>query len=249
MAEPILRIEGLGCQNGAAATLHGVSLRLEPGTLTALIGPDDTDKQALADTLAGRRPSHRGTLLLDGRPITRLGAVDRIRRGLVVTTDPATQVPAERLIEATVVAMAGRAPHRSRWWQRRARGARLEAARELIRFVGLGELADEAPRTLDPLGRARWSLARALALAPSVLVVDRVTRGLDAAERAVLAGLVARIAQGGIAVLWIEDDVELVGEVAEAAFVLAHGRIVAGGPIEVLAHSRVAEAAFLGEAS
>lgn len=247
MAEPVLRVEGLGVDDGAVPLLQALSFRLEPAALLAVIGPDEADKDTLVAVLTGRQAVARGTVLLAGRPITHQPPALRVRRGLVATarTDPP---PASSLIDATSLAMAApRPPWQVPLWRRRPDAATRAAALELLDFAGLGDACHRAPADLTPAHQARLRLVLALALAPRVLIVDRLGRGLSAAERAELTALLVRLAAGGIALLWVEDDVDLVGEAADQALVLAQGRLVAGGPVGALAHSRQAELAFLGD--
>jgi ABC-type branched-subunit amino acid transport system ATPase component len=249
VAEPLLRVEGLTVERAGGALLQGVSFQVEPACLTAVIGPDDADKDVLVDALTGRRACRLGTLRLEGRPITRTAPAARVRAGLVTTMRPPLAPSSTPLVESVAVAMAGRRPLRAPWWRRRASPAQARAAGELLRFVGLPSEPPPAGADHDAEAAARLTLACALALQPRLLIVDRLTRGLEPAARHALARLLARLAAGGIGVLWLEDDVELVGDEAGFGFVLARGRLVAAGSIEVLAGSRVAEAAFLGEGS
>ncbi|MFW5834328.1 MAG: ATP-binding cassette domain-containing protein, partial [Pseudomonadota bacterium] len=174
MAEPLLRVEGLGVHDAAAPLLQGVSFQVEPAALTAVIGPDDGDKDALVAALTGRRPCDRGTLRFAGRPITRTRAALRVRAGLVATARQPLPVSGDGLVETVVVAMTGCRPLRAPWWRRSPRRAQTAAAEALLRFVGLGDAPATAPRLPDGAARARLTLACALAVRPRLLLVDRL---------------------------------------------------------------------------
>lgn len=246
MADPVLRGEGLTLRDGGATDLASVSFSLEAGALTALVGPDDHDKDALAAVLRGERRPDVGTLRFRGRPITRLGGAARTRLGLVWTRRPAVPFATGSPIEA--VALAARRPGDWREpFRRRPPPATATAAREILTFVGLESEAEARPDHLGADDRVRLELARALAADPHLLVVDRLTDELDDAHaRADLIDRLRAIARSGPGVLWIEDDVALALEHADQVVTLEHGRILTPGTLAASGGAEAFEAAFLG---
>jgi branched-chain amino acid transport system ATP-binding protein len=112
--------------------------------------------------------------------------------------------------------------------------------------VGLAALANEQADTL-PTGMARLlELGRALATEPSLLLLDEPSSGLDHSETATLGDLLLELARGGMAILLVEHDVDLVMRVSEKVYVLDFGEIIAkGSPTEVQANEAV-QLAYLG---
>jgi len=113
--------------------------------------------------------------------------------------------------------------------------------------LGLGSIAGRLPATLTHDERAAVAFGRALAGTPKVLLLDEPAAGLDPADRHELATRIRRVADGGVAVLLVDHDVQLVFDVCDHVLVLDSGRIVARGrPAQVRADPAV-RAAYLGE--
>lgn len=248
MAEPILRAEGLTLKDGGAADLASVSFSVERGGLAAVIGPDGWDKDALVDVLAARRTASQGTLRFKGRPITRLAGASRSRRGLVWTLRPPLAFATGTLVEAVALAMA---PHRPLGpfdaFRRRPSAATSAAAVEILQFTGLGARSGRSPAGLDAAERARLELARCLAADPELVVVDRLTADLAAADRPAVAQLLRQLTGGGLTVLWVEDDAALALDHADQLIALHHGRTLTAGALDAPARADALEAAFLGQ--
>lgn len=248
MPEPLLRAEGLSRKDGGATELASVSFSVEAGRLTAVIGPDRWDKDALMAVLTGRqRPTH-GTLRLAGRPITGLAPRERPRRGLVWTTRPPVAFATGTLVEAVVLAMA--AVRRARpgdVFRRHPSAPSAADAVELLQLVGLGARSGATPDTLDGLERARLELARMLAPAPKVVIVDRLGLDLPPPARRPLAMLLRHLVQSGVTLLWLEEDATLALEFADHVVALQHGRTLVPGVVGTPSSEAALEAAFMGE--
>jgi branched-chain amino acid transport system ATP-binding protein len=130
---------------------------------------------------------------------------------------------------------------------RRGGGPPRERAGEVLAFAGLAELAGDAPGTLTLAGRKRLELARALATAPRVLLLDEVIAGVNPTETATLAALIRRIRdEQGISIVLIEHVMPAVMSLSDRVCVLDHGRQIAQGtPQEVVRAPQVIEA-YLG---
>ena len=122
----------------------------------------------------------------------------------------------------------------------------VETSDRLLEGVGLGGMAGEQASAM-PTGLARMvELARALAMAPKVLLLDEPGSGLDDAESETLGELLTTLAKGGMGVLLVEHDMELVMRICDYIYVLDFGDIIAAGtPDEIRRHPMV-QAAYLG---
>ena len=203
---------------GVGEILHDVSLAVADGEKLAIVGPNGSGKTTLLRALQGRQHPDAGAVLLDGRPINRVGPRDRARHVAVVSQGDA---PDGRFTVAGYAAL-GRHPHR-RFGEGDADRGAVAAALELC---GLQRFAARTLGSLSGGERQRALLARALAQQPRVLLVDEPTNHLDLAARAEILRLLAGLP---IAVIAVLHDLALVPAFADRVAVLRGGRLAACG--------------------
>ena len=231
----VLEAEGLSVRLGAAEVVTEVSLSLEPGRVTGLIGPNGAGKTTVLDALSGMVPA-RGAVRLAGERVDRLGAPARARRGVSRTFQALQLFEDLTVAENLLVAAEGA-----------GRGRPCPPTDLVLEALGLGKAGRSMPGSLTHPERARVALARALASAPSVLLLDEPAAGLDGPSRVALAGRLRQLADEGMAVLLVDHDLALVLGLCDDVVVLDRGRVVATGtPAELASDPRVA-AAYLGE--
>jgi len=112
--------------------------------------------------------------------------------------------------------------------------------------TGLTQIANRRAESLGLLQRKRLELARALAVEPTVLLLDEIGGGLTDAETAALVEMVASLRDRGIAVLWIEHIVHLLMQVVSRLVCMDEGRIIAEGPPEAVVAQAAVIDAYLG---
>ena len=233
-----VQVRDLGVRVGAAQLLAGVDLDCPTATRVAIIGPNGSGKSTLLRALYRAVRPTTGAVLLDGCDArAELSARQWAQRVAAVTQDGAP------LSGTTVrdVVETGRAPHRPGWAPRRSPGPAAPGPShdEVIRLVGLDDLAGREVSTLSGGERQRVQLARALMQQPRVLVLDEPTNHLDIGTALELLDLVAALPITVIAAL---HDLDLAAGWADAVHVLDGGRLVASGtPSEVLQPDLVAE--------
>jgi branched-chain amino acid transport system ATP-binding protein len=240
---PLLEVIDANVRFGGSLALNDVSISAEAGCVTGLIGPNGAGKTTMFNVISGLQPLTSGRVRLGDRDITRLGPTKRARQGMGRTF--------QRLELFTMLSVRDNirvAADIHRGWS----SSKVDPAtqvEELIERVGLTEVADLRV-TAVPTGQARLvELARALACEPSVLLLDEPAAGQNAAETERFAALLRDLAAGGMAVVLVEHDVQLVVEVCDTIHVLDFGRLLAvGTPAEIQADEAVREA-YLGRIS
>ncbi len=201
--------------------LDGVDVSVSPGRVTALIGPNGAGKSTLFHCLCGTLRPEAGLVLLDGRDVTRRPPHARTRLGIARTFQQLAVFPSLTVAENVRIGAE----------QGRVRGRGPAAAERALRLTGLDGPVRDAPAAELPTGSLRRvELARALAGSPHVLLLDEPTAGLDTTEVDSLARVLRALAADGMALLIVEHDLDLVGELADTAYVMSAGRITTSGP-------------------
>ncbi len=249
--QPLLETRGLVKAFGGVRAVAGLDMRVLPGEIHALIGPNGSGKTTTLNVVNGIYEATEGQIFLAGREITHLTPHQRAAMGMSRTFQNIRLFWELGVLENVVVGMHPRT--RFRLWQVILRGARApqesqcEAeAREILAFVGLRGLERVHARNL-PYGAQRLlEIARALASHPRVLLLDEPAAGLNPAETEDLIELLRRIRATGITLLLIEHDMNLVMTVSDVVTVLNFGeKISEGTPRTVERDERVIEA-YLG---
>ena len=254
MTAALLDVKAATVRFGGIHALTDADFAIAPGTVTALIGPNGAGKTTLLNAITGMVPLTSGAVLLDGADISGLPSHKRAEAGVVRTFQNLEVFTSMSVLENV---MAGR--HALTRYSvaasllrtpgfRRAERACREAALDCLEFVGLADLAD-APAGDLPYGKQRLlEMARALAAAPKLLLLDEPAAGLNSKETAELGALIRAVRdRRGVAVGLVEHDMELVMSVSDHLTVLHFGHpLAAGTPEEIQANPEVIKA-YLGE--
>ena len=267
-ATDVLVVEGVAVRFGGVAALSDANLTVKEGTVTGLIGPNGAGKTTLFNVISGLQAPDRGTVYLVDTDITRMKPHRRARLGLARTFQRlelfGTLSAGENVqvgLESSVKWWQWRHMKRSFPWAKRG-VASADAVPEgeptgpgslavatsdrLLDGVGLGGLGAEQASAM-PTGLARMvELARALAMAPKVLLLDEPGSGLDDAEAQSLGELLTTLAKGGMGVLLVEHDMELVMRICDYIYVLDFGDVIAQGTPEEIRRDPMVQAAYLG---
>jgi branched-chain amino acid transport system ATP-binding protein len=242
---PLLETRGLSKRFGGLEAVRGVDFRLDRGEIRALIGPNGAGKTTLVGLISGRLPATAGEVRFAGRDVTRLRAWERAVLGIVYTFQ-VTSIYRTLSVHDNVALAAQRPRLRTPldWLalDRAAVAADVEAA---LARVGLADLRDRRAGTLAYGHQRILEVAMALALRPTLLILDEPTQGLAGDEIEAVCRLVQAIA-GETTVLLIEHNMAVVLELANRVTVMDQGRILADGtPREIEAHPEV-QRAYLG---
>jgi len=237
MVEPLLRVEQVSKRFGGLLALDRASFKAEPRRITALIGPNGAGKTTLFSIIAGYLPPTAGGIVYDGAGIAGEQPYRLARRGIARTFQIV-----QPFIGLTVRENIAVGTHLSR----PARADALAAAGDIAREVGLGDLLDRPAATLTVAGRKRLELARALAIAPRLLLLDEVLAGLNPSEIRDMVPVIRAIRDRGVTIVMIEHVMQAVMSLAERVFVLSEGRVIAEGPPEAIVADPLVVEAYLG---
>lgn len=238
----LLETRGVTQRFGGNVALDDVSITVESGTITGLIGPNGAGKTTLFNAITGLVPPTSGSVLLDGKDISRLAPHKRARLGMARTFQRL-----ELFTSLTVrenIRVAGEI--RNGW----ARGKRMNAAAEaerIIELVGLTSVADKDVSDI-PTGTARVvELGRALMTRPKILLLDEPASGQTEAETDAFGALLQQLVrEDGLTVLLVEHDMSLVMAVCDHIHVLDFGRIIASGTPDEIRRNQAVLDAYLG---
>jgi branched-chain amino acid transport system ATP-binding protein len=233
---PALRVERLRTAYDSADVLEDVSLTVEPGAITCLLGSNGSGKTTLIRSILGLTPPRSGRILFGDVDITALPTHRVVAHGIACIPEGRRVFP--RLTVAENLAL----------------GAYLEArpdvvARRMERvfatFPRLRERRHQLAGTMSGGEQAMVSIGRGLMSAPKLLLVDEPSLGLSPLLVKESFAVLRRLHEDGITLFLVEQNVHQTLAIAQRGYVLSKGRIVAsGGAAELLASPQVQEAYF-----
>ncbi len=232
-----LRIRNLSAGYGAFLVLRDVSLEARPG-LTVILGPNGAGKTTLLKAVNGLIP-RGGTLTLDGEDLpTDAKTSDLVKRGLVLVPE-GRQLFAQMTVHENLE-LGG-------WLVAPAERER-RIAQAYEDFPKLKQRARQLAGTMSGGEQQMVAVARAMMSAPRLLMLDEPSLGLAPKMVDELLAIVRRIADQGVTVLMVEQNVKKALAIADRGYVMERGRLVASGPAGLLARSSVVREAYLGKA-
>jgi branched-chain amino acid transport system ATP-binding protein len=252
----LLQIDGVSKRYGGVQALNDVSFRVDRGRIKGLIGPNGAGKTSLFNCVCGVLRVDSGHIRYAGRDLHGLAPHRRARLGIArtfqtlelfreLTVLENLMVPVDAEARRGMLADALRLP-RARFEENRAG----ERARALLHFLGIAEVAGIPGGDLAIGIQRRVELGRALALRPTLLLLDEPAAGLDSRETAELAGVLSRIRERfGTTMLLVDHDMSLVMRVCDDIAVLDYGRLIAEGPPERIREDPTVVRAYLGESA
>lgn len=240
MALVELRADDLIVSYGRVAVVHGVSVTLHAGRVTALIGPNGSGKSTLLRSFTRLHPPTSGRVALaDEQLVADLSPRELALRLALLGQSRGTPGG----VTAREVVDYGRHPHRGRWGGGDAAGAAV--VDRVMAMTDVGELADRAVDTLSGGQLQRVWLAGCLAQDTRVLLLDEPTTYLDLRYQVQLLDIVRDLADAhGIAVGLVLHDLDQAAAIADDVVLLVEGRVVAAGSVDDVFTSTILGAAY-----
>jgi branched-chain amino acid transport system ATP-binding protein len=223
----MLEVAGLKKSFGSIIVADDLDLVVAPGEAVGIIGPNGAGKTTLFNLIAGGLTPTAGSIRFDGRDLLKLPPQGRCRTGIGRTHQIPQPFENLTVFENLLVG----AVHGRRQSEREV----TQSCGEILERLGLIKRANTLAGSLTLLERKRLEMARALATAPRLLLLDEIAGGLTEGECLELVATIREIRQTGVAILWIEHVVQALLSVIDRLVVLNFGRKIAeGGPKEVI---------------
>lgn len=233
----MIMLENLTIAFGAIKPIEDLDLTLD-GKIHGLIGPNGAGKTTLLNVLSGFVKPFCGQVTAFGKNLVAADAEMRLSLGLArsfQTPQVALDMTVEENVMVTFDAL---------------RLGKAETTRRLdhvMQQTGLEEHRHQSAATMDGYHLRMTEIARCIAAQPRLVMLDEPAAGLAAHERDALKNLLRRLPEMGTAVLLIDHDFELIGDLCDRVACLDFGRLVANGPTETTLADANVRAAYLGE--
>jgi branched-chain amino acid transport system ATP-binding protein len=241
MTHPLLQISGVSKRFGGFTAVSDVSLDVRRGERLGIIGPNGSGKTTLINCICGTLHSDAGSIIFDGTDVTRIASYRRTRLGIARSF----QIP--RPFGSMTVAENVGVPlefvtHRRSLHTADVRGEALA----ILGQMGLAAQADAPASALTQIDLRKLELARALAVRPSLLILDEVMAGLSSVEVDEVLGIVLRLNEQGMTIIMIEHIMRAIMRFSESVVCLDAGRIMAEGPPQQIALDPTVRRIYLG---
>jgi branched-chain amino acid transport system ATP-binding protein len=249
MANDILRIENLTKSFNGNNVIDKVSFSIPEGELSSIIGPNGAGKTTLFNLITGYYLPNGGKIFFQDKDISGMQPYNSVKLGIARAFQITNIFPRLSVLENIVATVI---THQKGNLNIVTPTKKLkpihEKAYEVLKSVGLAEMAHQQSGTLAHGNQKRLDIAVALALEPKILLLDEPTAGMSPEERRQTVDLIQQLWEKlNITMLFIEHDMDIVFGISQKVRVLCYGIMLAEGtPEEISKNEKVIEA-YLGE--
>ncbi len=249
--DPILVVENMRRAFGGLVAVDVEHLEIQRGIITALIGPNGAGKTTFFNLLTGFDRPDTGAVLFDGKDVGRLSSHQRARQGMVRTFQLTKALTKLSVLENMKLGAKGQTGEHfvqsllPMLWRSEEKAIEERAHRLLERFR-LDHMASEYSGTLSGGQRKLLEMARALMASPEVVMLDEPVAGVNPALTQSLLEHVKQLPDGGVTVIFVEHDMDVVWDISDWVVVLAEGAVIAEGVPESIGRNQAVIDAYLG---
>ena len=229
MTAKALEVENVSTIRGRVQILWDVSMTVERGETVAIVGPNGAGKTTLLGSITGLIPPLRGRIRIAGQDVTGDPPERLAHHGVALVPERRGMFAPLTVRENLLMGAYARRPPR----------AELEAAveRQFELFPALRRYRDRAAGSLSGGEQQMIAIARALMASPDLLLLDEPSLGLAPKIRAEIFGALARLAERGVTIVLVEQNLRLAARICGRAFMMQRGRIVGTESSDELARS------------
>jgi len=236
----ILEIKNATKRFGGLTANENITFDVEPGEIVGVVGPNGAGKTTLFNSISGAHPLTEGSVIFEGRDITKTKPFDICKLGIGRTFQIPQSLDDMMVYENVLVGSL---------CQRSNMEEALAHVDQVLELCGMLEMKYEYAGKLNVPQKKRLEIARAMATDPKLLLLDETMAGLTATERKEAVNLIKKINAKGVAILTIEHNMDVVMSVSHRVVVLVSGKLlVEGTPDEVTSNPEVISA-YLGGGS
>ena len=232
-----LEIKDLESGYGEVQILWGLSMHLEQGRLTSLVGSNGSGKTTLLRTLTGLLPAWKGSVVFDGKDVTKVSAHEKAQMGMVLVPEARQLFTDMSVLENLEM---GATPMRARSEYNQT----LEWVFELL--PRLKERRSQLAGTLSGGEQQMLAIARGLMAKPQVLMFDELSLGLSPLLVMNLFEVIVKLKNQGMTMLLVEQNVQMALAVSDYAYVLSNGRLETEGEARQVREMETVRKAYLG---
>jgi len=245
----MLSIEKLYKSFGGVSAISDVSMDFPSGSLSAVIGPNGAGKTTFFNLISGGLQPDSGQILLDGENMIGLSRNAIVHKGIGRAFQVAKLFKSLTVEESLRAALQSAFGHSAQMFGSFPLPATRDRAHEVMEQLGLQSKADTVSGNLSHGDQKLLDMALALVMRPKVLLLDEPVAGMGPDERTQMMDTVQQLwRKGGLTIVLIEHDMDIVFRVAQHIHVLSYGKLLAQGNAEdIRANPRVIEA-YLGHA-
>lgn len=237
MNEPILRVESVTKTFGGLHAVQDVSFEMAKGSIVGLIGPNGAGKTTLFNVISGFYKPSKGRITFQQSDISGFAPYRLAHLGIGRTFQIVKPFVGLTVLENVMIASLCRYPKKKQAESH---------AWKMLELTGLSDRAHLPASGLTLAGRKRLEVGKALAIEPTLLLLDEVVAGLNPTEADQTISLIRQLRDRGISILIVEHIMRVIMNISDEVVVLNFGQKIAQGRPEVVAKDPAVVEAYLG---